>query len=50
LIPGISIGKGIRTEKRDAKVPGPGAYKKLPTDFPVHVVDKRKQKEQYEKN
>lgn len=26
------MGKGLRTQKRDAKVPGPGAYKKLPTD------------------
>merc|ERR1712166_1107465 len=50
LIPGQSIGKGIRTQKADPKYPGPGTYKKLPTDFPPHILDKRKEKEKYEKN
>jgi hypothetical protein len=33
----FSIGKGIRTQKADAKYPGPGSYKKLPTDVSTYL-------------
>jgi len=40
LIPGYSIGKGIRTERKDDEYPGAGTYQKLPTAFPWSNIDR----------
>lgn len=48
LIPGWTIGKGLRTERKDDEYPGAGTYKNLPTDFPNSNLDKAKKEKAYQ--